>query len=164
MTYHCLAADIDPALKTKLDDRMKEVVAIAADPRLVAAVKAHNAEPANSDMTQEKWAATSALESTVRNLTKTIAAEVLKEKRSDAVTEAFVSGADGTKVGFLSKPTNWSHKGKAKHDVPMSGKTWQGPIEKDESTGFEQVQLAAPILDGGKPIGSLVVGYSINRL
>jgi hypothetical protein len=67
-------------------------------------------------------------------------------------------------VGFLGKTTSWSHKGKAKHDVPMTGKTWQGPIELDESSGTQQVQVSMPVLDGDKPIGSLVVGISLAKL
>jgi len=46
----------------------------------------------------------------------------------------------------------------------MTGKTWQGQPEVDESTGLQQVQVAVPILDGGKPIGSLVVGLSLTKL
>jgi hypothetical protein len=68
------------------------------------------------------------------------------------------------KVAFLSKTTSWSHKGKAKHDVPMAGKTWQGTIEVDKSTGQQQIQIAVPVLDGGKPIGSLVVGLAVAKL
>ena len=46
----------------------------------------------------------------------------------------------------------------------MTGKTWQGPVEVDESSGVQQVQVAVPVLDGGKPIGTLVVGISISKL
>jgi hypothetical protein len=100
----------------------------------------------------------------VRSLTKNPAAEVLKAKKGEVVSEAFVSGADGGKVAFLGKPTNWSHKGKPKHEQPLSGKTWQGPVEIDESSGLQQVQVAVPVVDSGKPIGSLVVGLSIGKL
>jgi len=67
-------------------------------------------------------------------------------------------------VAFLAKTTNWCHKGKPKFDVPMTDKTWQGPVEVDESTGVQQVQLGVPVLDGGKPIGVLVVGISLSKL
>jgi hypothetical protein len=67
-------------------------------------------------------------------------------------------------VAFLSKTSNWSHKDKDKHRVPMTGKTWIGPVEVDESSGQQQVQVAIPVLDGGKPIGSIVVGLSTARL
>jgi hypothetical protein len=91
-------------------------------------------------------------------------ADFLKAKKTEAVSEAFVSGAEGTKVAFLAKTSGWSHKGKPKHDLPMSGKTWQGAVEVDESTGLQQVQVAVPVIDGGKPIGSLVVGLSLAKL
>lgn len=47
---------------------------------------------------------------------------------------------------------------------PMSGKPWQGDVEVDESSGLQQLQMAVPVLDAGKPIGSLVVGSSIGKL
>jgi hypothetical protein len=46
----------------------------------------------------------------------------------------------------------------------MQGKPWQGPVEVDESSGQQQLQIAVPVLDGGKPIGSLVVGLSLSKL
>ena len=75
-----------------------------------------------------------------------------------------MSDAAGLKVAFIAKTTNWSHKGKPKHDVPMTGKSWQGPVEVDESSGQRQIQVSVPVLDGGKPIGSLCVGLSLSQL
>jgi hypothetical protein len=46
----------------------------------------------------------------------------------------------------------------------MTGKNWQGPVEVDESSGQQQLQVSVPVLDGGKPIGSLVVGLSVTKL
>jgi hypothetical protein len=46
----------------------------------------------------------------------------------------------------------------------MSGKSWQGKVEVDESTGLQQVQVAVPVLDNGQAIGSLVVGLSLSKL
>ncbi len=160
------AADLDPAIQAKIDARIKAIEGWAADPTFVATVKAANEAPPaeHAAITQDKWKEMSVLDPVVRSFTKNPAATVLKAKKDDAVSEAFVSAANGTKVAFLGKTSGWSHKGKAKHDVPMTGKTWQGPVEKDDSTGLEQVQVAVPILDGGKPIGSLVVGLSLGRL
>lgn len=100
----------------------------------------------------------------MRGFTKNDTAQTLKSKKTEAVSEAFVSSADGLKVAFLGKTTSWSHKGKPKHDEPMAGKTWQGPVEVDESTGLQQIQVAVPVMDDGKPIGSLVIGLSIAKL
>ena len=37
-------------------------------------------------------------------------------------------------------------------------------VEIDASTGLQQVQVAVPVMDGGKPIGSVVVGLQVARL
>jgi hypothetical protein len=160
------AAGLDAAQQGKVDAKVKEIQSWAAMPAIVDAVKAYNAgkSPEAAAMDQAKWAGLSVIDPFVRSLTKNPAAELLKAKKGDVVSEAFVSGADGGKVAFLGKPTNWSHKGKPKHDQPMSGKTWQGAVEIDESSGLQQVQVAVPVVDGGKPIGSLVVGLSIGKL
>lgn len=161
-----LAAGLEPEAQTKVDAKIKEVQTWAADAAVVKAVKEHNASlPADqAAMTQDKWKSLTVLDPFVRGFSKNDAGAFLKSKKTDAVTEAFLSGADGLKVAFLTKPSGWSHKGKEKHDVPMTGKTWQGPVEVDESTGLQQVQVAVPVLDGDKPVGSLVVGLSLSKL
>jgi len=115
-------------------------------------------------MTQDKWKDLPVLDPKVRYFSKNPLAEFLKTKKSEMVSEAFVNAADGTKVAFLAKTSNWSHKGKPKHDDPMAGKTWQGAVEVDESTGQKSVQVSVPVMDGGKSIGSMTFGYSVSKL
>lgn len=165
-TAPAAAQGITPEVQARIDAKIKEIQSWATAPEVVNAVRARNASPPPdvAAMTQEKWKTLPVLDPFVRSFTKNPAAELLKSKKGDEVAEAFLSAADGTKVAFLSKPSNWSHKGNPKHEVPMTGKTWQGPVEVDESTGVQQVQVAVPVLDGDKPIGSLVVGLSIAKL
>jgi hypothetical protein len=160
------AQTLEAAVQAKVDAKVKEVQAWASDPAIVGAVKQQNTTlPADyGAMTQDKWKTLSILDPFVRSFTKNPAAVFLKGKKSDVVAESFLSDANGAKVAFLNKTTAWSHKGKPKHDVPMTGKTWQGAVEVDESTGLQCVQVAVPVLDGDKPIGSLVVGLSIAKL
>lgn len=160
------AAGLDPAVQAKVDAQVKVIQGWAANPAIVGAVKGQNgAPPADfAAMTQDKWASLSVLDPFVRGFTKNEAATFLKGQKTDVVSEAFVSSADGKKVAFLAKTSGWSHKGKPKHDVPMTGKTWQGAVEVDESSGVQSVQVAVPVMDGGKPIGSLVVGLAIAKL
>ncbi len=160
------AAGLDPAIQAKVDVHVKAIQAWASDPVIVAAVRAQNAAPPAdfAAMTQEKWAASSVLDPFIRGLSKNAAAAILKERKSPVVSEAFVSAADGRKVAFLSKTTRWSHKGTPKHDLPMTGKVWQGQVEVDDSTGVQGVQVAVPVMDGGRPIGSLVVGLTLSKL
>ena len=160
------AEALDPAIQAKVDAQMTAIQAWANDPVLVKAVKEHNAAlpPDQAAMTQEKWKTLTVLDPFVRGFNKNEAGQFLKSKKTEVISEAFLSGADGLKVAFLAKTTNWSHKGKPKHDEPMSGKTWQGPVEVDESTGLQQLQIAVPVIEGGKPAGSLVVGLSVSKL
>ncbi len=157
-----LAQTSAPNAQARIDAQIAIVATWAADPVVVAAVRAHNAtlSPDEMSLTQEKWAGLPALDPVVRGFAKNDVGQFLRSKRSAVIAEAFVSDAAGRKVGFISKTSRLSHAGQPKHDVPMSGKTWQGRIELDESTGLRQLQIAVPVLDNGQPIGSLVVGLS----
>jgi hypothetical protein len=160
------AQTLTAAMKVKVDAKITEFMAWGKDPFVVSAVKAHNANPSPEmvAMTNEKWASLSKLDPFVRSFDKNALGQYLKSKKDDIIAECFISGSDGTKVAFLAKTTNWSHKGKDKHMVPMSGRNWTGPVEVDESDGQQQVQVAVPVLEGGKPIGSLVVGLRVSQL
>jgi len=160
------AVELEPEQQAKIDAKVAIVKTWAADSAIIAAVVAHNAQvPADqATMTQEKWKSFTVLDPFVRSFAKNPAGEALKSKKAEWTTEAFVSDAKGLKVAFLSKPTNWSHAGKPKHDVPMTGKTWQGSVEIDDSTGLQQLQISVPVLQNGQPVGSLVVGLSLSKL
>ncbi len=158
--------DLTADQSKKLDELIKQASDLAKNPELVAAVREYNGKgrDATKDLDQDKWSKLTIMDPIVKDIRSNPTAKLLQSKKSEVVSEAFISGADGTKVAFLSKPSNWSHKGKAKHDEPMAGKTWIGKPEKDASTGLSQVQFALPILDAGKPIGSLVIGVAVNKL
>ncbi|HET9241430.1 MAG TPA: hypothetical protein VFO10_29455 [Oligoflexus sp.] len=150
----------------KLDELIKQATELARNPDLVAAVRDYNMKGRDStkDMDQDKWSKLTIMDPILKDIRSNATSKILFSKKADVVSEAFVCGADGTKVSFLSKPSSWSHKGKAKHDEPMAGKIWIGKPEKDASTGLSQVQFALPILDAGQPIGSLVIGVAVNKL
>ena len=157
---------LSPEVKGRLDNKVQQLQAWSTDPAIVAAVKAHNSAMPTEDkaMTNEKWARLTVLDPYVRSFSKNPLGVYLKTKKDDQISECFVSGADGTKVAFLSKTTYWSHSDKDKHKVPMSGKTYIGPVALDESTGLQEIQVGLPVLDNGKPIGSMVVGISVSKL
>jgi hypothetical protein len=165
-TATATAGPLDPATQAKVDAQLKAIQAWASSPALVDAVKAQNgnAPATHKAMTQEKWAGLTPFDPFVLSFSGNAAAQFLKTKKDATVSEMFLSAADGAKVAFLAKTTSWTHKGKPKHDVPMTGKTWQGEVETDQSTGLQQIQVAVPVMDGGKAIGSLVVGLQMARL
>ena len=166
LSSNVFAEDLDAATQAKITAKITLLQTWATDATIVKAVKAQNeALPADlATLDQEKWKTMGVLDPVVRGLTKNEAAAVLKARKTDSISEAFLSAANGTKVAFLNKTSNWSHKGKPKHEVPMTGKTWQGAVEVDESTGLRQIQIAVPVLDGDKAIGSLVAGLDLTKL
>jgi len=158
-----------PEIKVKLDAKIKQLASFGTDPEIVNAVKAHNATPATAEalaMTNEKWRSLSVLDPFVRATAKTPLSEYLKAKKNadETIAKVFVSGADGFKVGFDAKTEHWTHKGLSKHEVPMTGETWIGPVKVDDSTGLPLIQVGLPVLDGKKPIGSIVFGLRVDKL
>ncbi|MGA3026233.1 MAG: hypothetical protein ABSF98_15815 [Bryobacteraceae bacterium] len=160
------AASLPPELKDAVEARAKRVQTLGSDPQVVAAVKAYNANPPAEarSMTNEKWKALSILDPFARSLSKGPLVDHLKSVADPAVSKLFVSGRDGTKVVYFAKTISWNHSDQDKHRVPMTGKVWYGPKQVDPSTGLESIQVGVPVLDGGKPIGSIVVDLTVSRL
>jgi hypothetical protein len=139
----------------------------AADPVLVAAVKAQNEKGPIPGMDNAAWKATEHSNPLVQTFQKNTAGVWLTEKlkASDGLfTEAFLSAAKGEKVAFVDKTTSYIHSGSAKFDVSMSGKEWQGEPEFDESSQAYAIQISTPVLDNGTTIGVLVVGVAVKKL
>lgn len=161
------AADtLTPELKAKVEVVLKYLQSWGTDPKIVAAVKAYNANPPTvaTSMTQDTWDKLSILSPEIKEFTKNELTTYLRTLKKDYISELFASGSNGKKVAFFSKTTSWNHTGKPKHDLPMTGKTWIGEPETDASTGVVQVQVSFPVLDAGKPIGSIVIGLQISKL
>jgi hypothetical protein len=158
-----------PEIKSKLDAKIKQLSSFSTDPEIVNAVKAHNATPPAGEaltMSNEQWHSLTVLDPFVRVTAKTSLSEYLKTRKNadDTIAKVFVSGADGSKVGFDAKTEHWTHKGLPKHEVPMTGATWIGPVKVDDSTGQQLIQVGLPVLDSGKPIGSIVFGLRVDKL
>jgi hypothetical protein len=166
MAVSSTAASLPADLEAKVNAKAQALKAWSSDPQIVGAVKTYNTSPPAEvqGMSEEKWKALPGLAPVVRSLSSNPLARHLMGKTDTVVTEIFVSGSNGGKVAFLSKTTSWSHAGNPKHDVPMKGKTWIGPLEVDQSSGQEQVQVSLPVLDGQTPIGSIVVGLSTKKM
>ncbi len=166
-----LAGAADPALtpaqQSILDAQQKLITKWAAKPLIVAAVKAQNEKGPLAGMSNATWAALQPGTPIVETFQKNPAALWLAKKtaaRKGLIVEAFLNGAKGEKVAFLTKTTSYIHTGNAKFDVPMSGKAWQGAPEFDESVKAKTIQISTPVLDQGKPIGVLVVGVAAEKL
>jgi len=162
----CLA-QAPAEMQAKLSAEIKQLEAFSTDPLVVSAVKSYNATAPSAEakgMTNEKWHSLTLFDPFVRAIGKSPLSEYLKTKRDDEIAKIFVSGADGGKVGFDAKTEHWTHKGMPKHEVPMGGKMWTGGVKLDDSTGLQMIQVGLPVLEGGKPIGSIVFGLRADKL
>jgi hypothetical protein len=167
LTAAATFAQVAPELQAKLTPEIKHLETISGDAQVVEAVKAYNSatpSPEAKAMTNDKWHSLTLFDPFVRAIGKSSCSEYLKTQKNDVIVKIFVSGADGGKVGFDAKTEHWTHKGMPKHDVPMSGKTWIGSVKLDDSTGLQLIQVALPVLDGKKPIGSIVFGLRADKL
>ncbi len=160
------AESLSPEQKSKVDAKIASLKTWAANAKVVDAVKKCNSGRPDDEkaITQDSWKAMNMLSPLIKRFSKNEVTEYFKSLNDPSISEMFLSCEDGGKYAFLSKTSNWSHKGKAKHDEPMAGKTWIGDVEKDDSTGITQVQVAVPVVDGGKNIGSLVIGLALSKL
>ncbi len=158
--------DLTPGQKAKVDSLTALMQPLGRDAKVVAAVKAQNARLPEilAGIDEAKWKALTVESPELLAVSKSELAAHLRSRVHHTVIELFINDAEGRKVVLFAKTSNWRHKGKAKHDHPMLGKTWTGPLELDASTGQMQVQVGFPVLDGDKPIGSVVLGFWLPKL
>jgi hypothetical protein len=163
------AFEITPAVQAELDRQKAAVVEWAAHPLVIGAVREQNSRGPIPGMDNAKWKATRRSDPLVQAMVQAPAGVFLKRRidaSRGALDKAFISAARGEKVAFAEKTISYLHRGQEKFDVPMStGKPWQ--MAKpwfDESLQGYAVQVAAPVLDGGKPIGVIVASVPLAHL
>lgn len=163
------AFEVTPAVQAEIDRQKAAVVAWAADPVIVGAVREQNGRGPIAGMDNAKWKTIRRSDPVVQALASTPAALLLKkrlEASGGALDKAFLSAAHGEKVAFAEKTISYLHKGQEKFDAPMAtGRPWQ--MAKpwfDESLQGYAIQVAAPVMEGGKVIGVLVASVPLAHL
>ena len=162
----CRGETLAPEKQKKIDKLVAQVQSWASDPVIVNAVKAQNAHLPEgfSSMTQEKWTELTIMDSFVKGLMKSEVGLFLKSKKTEEFTLILINDAQGYKVGYVTKSLNWNHKGLPQHEQPLQGKVFQGEPKVHPATGVNQILMGVPVLDNGKPIGSIVFGVSVAAL
>ncbi len=162
------AVDVTPALQKEITRQTEIVKGWAANPVVVKAALDQNEKGPIAGMDNEKWKAVRRSDDLVRGLAENEAGKFLGRKINDSdglYLRAFLNGARGEKAAFTEKTISYLHSGQAKFDVPFTtGKPWQGTPELDTITEIHDVQIAVPVLSGGKPVGVLVVGLNLSRI
>lgn len=163
-----VAGDITPKMQPKIDAYKKQAAAWAANPEIVKAVKEANAKGPIVGMGNAKWRElkeddpiTSGLvtNATGQLLTKWMAAD------AKGINKIVLSGDKSHRVAYTSMPAIYIGKGKPNFDEAFGGKVWQqGESKPDPSTDIDTVQIAAPVKDGDKVIGVLLVSLTAANL
>ena len=163
------AFEATPAVQAELDRQKAAVVAWASDPVVVAAVREQNSRGPIAGMDNAKWKTIRRSDPVIQAMSTTPAALFLRkriESSSGALDKAFINAAQGEKVAFAEKTISYLHKGQEKFDAPMTtGRPWQmAQPWFDESLQGYAIQVAAPVLDGGKVIGVIVASVPLAHL
>ena len=163
------AGEITSKMQTKIDAYKKQTTAWATDVELVKAVKETNAKGPIEGMGNAKWRELKETDPLVQGFITNRAGQLLtKWMNSDAqsINKIVLSGDKSQRVAYTSMPAKYLGKGAPNFDIPMNDdKVWQQDESKpDPSTNIDTVQIAAPIKDGDKVIGVLLVSLTADNL
>jgi len=163
------AFDMTPAAQAEIDRQKAAVVSWAAHPVVVAAVRDQNSRGPIAGMDNAKWKSVLRSDPIVQRLATSPAARFLQariEGSGGGLDKAFINAAQGEKVAFAEKTISYLHKGQEKFDAPMAtGRPWQmAQPWFDESLQGYAIQVAAPVIDGGKVVGVVVASVPLAHL
>ncbi len=169
LAWRALAAfEMTAALQRELDRQIGQIKTLAADPVLVKTVLWKNQTGPISGMDNEKWKTIRRSDDLIRSSMSNDAGKLLSKKLESSngiYVRAFVCGRLGEQVALTEKTENYFYAGQPRFDLPFrTAMPWQGSPELDQDTDTYDIQIAAPVLSFGKPIGVLVVGVNLTRL
>lgn len=150
-----------------------------AEPVLVQAIKAQNAETGGYDQGKidgldQQWRAETAAASSPM-IDKVLKNELsqwlstVKEQQGGLVTEIFVVDAKGLNVGQSDVTSDYWQGDEAKFQQTYGAgadAVFVDEVERDESTQMFQSQVSMTVVDpgSGQPIGAITVGVNVDAL
>lgn len=161
----------DAGLDRVLDRRVRAVQAIARHPIVVDAVRARNREPLTRDLISQRdqqWR-NGDLDATALDalLDPEVSAYLRAKVQSNesVYSEAILTDAQGANIACFPVTSDYWQGDEEKFVSAYdggSGAVYRGPIQFDESTQLETVQIAVPVLDDSQAIGVLIVGVRLS--
>lgn len=163
------AGEITNRMQARIDSYRKQAAAWAADPVIINAVKDANAKGPIPGLGNAKWKELKETDPTVTAFVTNDAGKLLTRwmgADAKAINKIVLSGEKSQRVAFTSMPAIYLGKGRPNFDVSMDDeKPWQQDESKpDPSTNIDTVQISAPVRDGGKVIGVLLVSLTADSL
>jgi hypothetical protein len=158
----CQAGELPAEVAPKVDKAKAWLVQVAADPTVVAAVREANAN-GPGDMTNGKWISLSDSDPAVKSvLANKISVQIAKWEQSyDTVNKIVLRDQQGFLVGASTRPLIFNNSKVPVFSNTIKGQPWSAnEVKPDTTTQIPSVHVAAPVLDGGKPIGVLHAGVT----
>ena len=166
-----------PAVAGPLIDAERERLvalakAVAADPAVVAAVRSQNARRvplAEIQQVDKAWTAAKGVDARMQALMDNACARALKRAQADhpEIAEAFAMDNQGANVCMTNRTSDYWQGDEAKwvksFDEGRGGVFVDAP-KFDDSAGGYLVQVSVPVMVGGKAIGAVTVGVSLDRI
>lgn len=157
------AADLPTAVKTKIETYRVKLVQWATSPLVVNAVKEANTKGGPlPGMTNAKWDDLPDSDPQVQSLLKSPLSQQLSKWEEDKnINKLFVRDSKGNMVGGSTKTLIFNASARATVKQALTGQIYiADEIKPDPTTQVKSVQLAVPVLDGGKAIGVLHTAIS----
>ncbi len=151
------AAPMPKEVQAKVDKYKEKLVKWAADPIIVNAVREANAKGPLPGMSNSKWIELGDKDPVVAAFQTSPAGKLVSKWEQDKnLGKLNIRDAKGNLVAASSsaKPLLYNNGTKPPFVNGMKGEPWAaGEMKPDPTTQRNSVQIAAPVLDGGKPVG-----------
>ena len=152
------AAELPAALQAKVTKYQKQLVEWAANPLMVSATKEANAKGGFlPGMTNAKWNDLDDKDPAVLSTLNSPAGQQIHKWEEDKnLNKLFLRDQKANVIAGSSKTLLFNNASRPAAINALKGQAWADTeIKPDPTTQIKSVQVSAPVLDGGKPIGIL---------
>lgn len=164
-----------PAFAEEVPQAVYDIVPMleswAADPAIIQAVTAANAEKKTQSMINTmdaEWQNFEGMSGVMTAMMNSDAAKKLLEyeQESGYCSEIFLTDNQGANVAMTVKTSDYWQGDEAKFTEAFKGdgQVFMGPVSYDDSTEAYLVQVSVPVMADGKKAGVLVVGVNLDML
>ena len=161
MTAPMAQAALPAELQAKVDVYKKKMVEWAANPLLVKAAKEASAK-GSSGMTNAKWEELADSNPAVQATMGGPVSDQLRKWEADkGINKLYLRDEKGNVVSGVARTLLFNAASRPHIAAALKGEVAQGQeVKPDPSTQLKSVQLAVPVLDGGKVVGVLHTAVS----
>lgn len=149
-------AEVPAAVQVKVDLYKKKMVQWAASPLLIKAAKEANVK-GSGGMGNAKWDELADEDPIVKaTMSGPVSDQLRKWEQDKGINKLYLRDAKANVVSGVGRTLLFNAASRAHIAAALKGNVAQGKeIKPDPSTQMKSVQLAVPVLDGGKVVGVL---------